>query len=219
MNNNNNSFYYNATLSQFEIPGFSKQDIPMNSNGKERTIAYNFVMISLSDITFKMKNHLYLFDYFDEESGIRLIGYCIPIFVYRRFFVGRVPLNHREIVRRKFGNPGNPHDSFLKYIKIPIVSVEPKYPTNWLKYIINGCPDIYPYSQLSNNSYYNNENIVIQKNIISSLAPNCTVDFYNLNNCPYLIPFRTFDCIICYMLIFSNCEGSNERISNIFTSK
>ncbi|CEF65495.1 Hypothetical protein SRAE_2000017500 [Strongyloides ratti] len=219
MNNSTIPLHYNTSLSQFEIPGISRQDAFVNSNGKEKTIAYNFVIISLSEISFKMRNQLYLFDYFNEDSGIRLIGYCIPIFVYRRFFVGRMPLTHKEIVRRKSGNPGDSHGSLLKHVKIPIISVEPKYPKNWLKYVINGYSDIYPYNQNPSNLYYNNDYYMAQKNVLNSLTPNCVVDFYNLNNCPFLIPFRTFDCIICYMLIFSNCEKSSEEINKSSISK
>uniref|UniRef100_A0A0K0EKN3 SURF1-like protein n=1 Tax=Strongyloides stercoralis TaxID=6248 RepID=A0A0K0EKN3_STRER len=213
------SSYYNTTLSQFEVPGFSQQDVFPTSSGRERTIAHNFVIISLSEINFKVKNQLYLFDYFDDDSGIRLIGYCVPIFIYRRFFVRQVPFNHREILRRKSGSPGTPHVALLKHVKVPIVSVEPKYPTNWLKFIINGYPDNYPYNQYSNKSYPNNANYMGQRNILNSLTPNCIFDFYNLNNCPYLIPFKTFDCLICYMLIFSNCEENDEEVENSSSPK
>uniref|UniRef100_A0A0N4ZIG6 Amine oxidase n=1 Tax=Parastrongyloides trichosuri TaxID=131310 RepID=A0A0N4ZIG6_PARTI len=214
-NNICTSEYYNSLTSQFELPGYIHQDVYNQNKSREKTLAYNFVIISLPEVTFKMRHQLHLFDYFDEESGIRLVGYCIPIFVYRRYFAGRTPLHHKEIIRRKSGSPGNPHVSFLKYVKIPVISIEPKYPINWLKYIINGRPETYPYSQQhTNEMQYSGGNFIVPKNHLYPLYPNCVADFYNLATCPYLIHFRTFDNIICYMLIFSNDEDSSNQANN-----
>uniref|UniRef100_A0AC35U0J0 ZP domain-containing protein n=1 Tax=Rhabditophanes sp. KR3021 TaxID=114890 RepID=A0AC35U0J0_9BILA len=163
--------------------------------------AFNFVMVSLSEVPSTIESDLQIFDLFDISSGIRLIGYCIPIFVYRKNWIPEPP-KHRQLRRTQSNCFAEPHFKLQQYLGRDAVPVVPKYPVNWLKYVISGCPSVYSYPATSHATV----SVTLYDHIHpspSGVPFKAAGDVYKLRECGYLVDFRLFDMSQCFMLIFT----------------